>query len=162
MSYDKPRRKTRNRIRRLERSIAMLEGIRCFAYPEDLVKIEKRIKQHKDAIDDKRFRYSDSLELHGIKKDISEAQQKVRLNKEIIRYLHEKLASMKSYLQKAMNSFDAESYTQGAAYSYLRLKIIKSKEEIQRLTVMLIKLGKEQSFLKKDLKRNQRSLMEAY
>lgn len=161
MSYDKPRRKTRNRIRRLEKSIAMLEGIKCFAYPEDLPKIEKKIKQHKDVVEDKKLRYKDSLELHGIKKDISEAQQKIRLNKEIIRGLHEKLTSMKSYLQKAMNSFDAESYTQGAAYSYLRLKIIKSKEEIERLTAMLIKLGKEQSSLKKDLKRNQRSLMEA-
>ena len=99
MSYDKPRRKARNRIRRLEKSIAMLEGIKCFAYPEDLAKIEKRIRQYKDVIEDKKLRYSDSLELHGIKKDFSEAQQKVLLNKEIIRGLHEKLTSMKSYLQ---------------------------------------------------------------
>lgn len=153
----KPRRKTRNRIRRLEKSIVMLEGIKIFAHLEDLPDIEKRIKHYKDAIDRKKIRYSNSLELCGIKKDISDAQQKILLNKEIIRGLHKKLASMKSYLHNAIDSFDADPYTQGAAYSHLKLKIIKSREEIQHLVAMLIKLGKEQSDLKKNLRQVQRS-----
>lgn len=153
----KPRRKTRYRIGRLEKSIAILECMRDFAYPEDLANIEKKLKHYRDVIEDKKRRYSDSLELCGVKKDIAEAQQKICLNKGVIRRTHEKLASMKSYLRNAADTFRASDY-QAAGYSYLKLKAIKSIQEIQELEATLIKLGKEQSDLKKNLRRNQRSL----
>ena len=153
----KPRRKKRYRIGKLEKSIAILECMRDFAYPEDLAKIEKKLKYCRDAIEDKRRRYSDSLELCGVKKDIAEAQQKIHLNKEIIRRTYEKLASMKSYLRNSADTFRASDF-QAAGYSYLKLKAIKSKQERRELEATLIKLGKEQSDLKKNLRRNQRSL----
>lgn len=157
----KPRRKTRYRIGRLEKSIVILECMRDFAYPEDLAKIEKKLKHCRDVIEDKKSRYSDSLGLCGVKKDIAEAQQKVRLNKEVIRRTYEKLASMKSYLRSAADTFSTSDY-RAAGYSYLKLKAIKTKEEIRELTATLIKLGKEQSDLKKNLRRNQRSLADPH
>lgn len=154
----KPGRKTRNRIRRLEKAIIRLEGIKYFAHPEDLAYIEKTLKYYNYVINDKKLRYSDSLELRGVKRDISDIQQKIHFNKSLIRELSEKLVSIKSYLQNAIAPLDANSYTQSAVYPYSKLKIIKSKEEKQRLTDALIELGKEQSDLKKNLKCNQRSL----
>lgn len=154
----KPRRKTRYRIRKIEKSIAMLECIRNFACPKDLANMEEKLKHYKDVINDKKLRYLDSLELCGVKKDISDIQQKIHLNKEFIRISYAKLASMKSYLRNARDSLKEESDTYGTVYSYSKLKIIKSKKEIQDLTATLIKLGKEQSDLKKNLKHNQRSL----
>ena len=154
----KPRRKTRYRVRKIEKSIAMLECIRDFACPKDLANMEETLKHYKDVINDKKLRYPDSLELYGIKKDISDIQQKIHLNKELIRRSYAKLVSMKSYLRNAKDSFKEESDIHGAVYSNLKLKIIKSKKEIQDLTATLINLGKEQSTLKKDLKLKQRSL----
>ena len=107
MSYDKPKRKTRNRIRRLEKSISILEGIKYFTYPEDLAKIEKRIRHCKYTIEKKKLRYKDSLELSGAKKSISEIQQKIHSNKCLIKELKEKLDSIKSYSQNTINSFDS-------------------------------------------------------
>lgn len=153
----KPKRKTRYRIGKLEKSIAILECMRDFAYPEDLANIEKKLKHCRDVIEYKKRRYSDSLELCGVKKDIAEAQQKIRLNKKIIRRTYEKLASMKSCLRDITDTFRA-SDSQAAGYSYLKLKAIKSKQGVQELKATLIKLGKEQSDLKKNLRRNQRSL----
>lgn len=157
----KPKRKTRYRIGKLEKSIAILECMRDFAYPEDLANIEKKLNHYRGVIEDKKRRYSDSLEFSGVKKDIAEAQQRVRLNKEVIRRAYEKLASMKSYLRNAADTFSASDY-QTAGYSYLKLKAIKAKEEIQELKATLIKLGKEQSDLKKNLRRNQRSLADPH
>ena len=154
----KPRRKTRYRVRKIEKSIAMLECIRDFACPKDLANMEETLRHYKDVINEKKLRYSDSLELCGIKKDISDTQQKIHSNKELIRRLYAKLTSMKSYLRNTKDSLKEESDTYGAVYSYSKLKIIKSKKEIQDLTATLIKLRKEQSDLKKSLKRNQRSL----
>lgn len=160
-NYPKPRRKTRYRIRRLKKSIAMLEYVRDFAYPEDLASVEKKLRHCRGVIEDKRRRYSNSLELCGVKKDIAEAQQEIRLNKEVIRRTYENLASMKSYLRNAADTFSTSDY-QAAGYSYLKLKVIKTKEEIQELKATLIKLGKEQSDLKKNLRRNQRSLADPH
>lgn len=157
----KPRRKTRYRIGKLEKSIAILECMRDFAYPKDLAKIEKKLKHYRDVIEDKKRRYSDSLELSGVKKEIAEAQQNVQLNKEVIRRTYEKLASMKSYLREAADTFSTSDY-QAAGYSYLKLKAIKAKEEIQELKATLIKLGKKQSDLKKNLRYNQRSLADPH
>lgn len=154
----KPRRKTRHRVRKIEKSIAMLECIRDFACPKDLANMEEKLKHYKDVINDKKLRYPNSLELCGVKKDISDIQQKIHLNKELIRRSYAKLASMKSYLRNARDLLKEESDTYGAVYSYSKLKIIKSKKEIQDLTATLINLGKEQSTLKKDLKLKQRSL----
>lgn len=154
----KPRRKTRYRVRKIEKSIAMLECIRDFACPKDLANMEETLKHYKDVINDKKLRYPDSLELYGIKKDISDIQQKIHLNKELIRRSYAKLVSMKSYLRNVRDSLKKESDINGIVYSYSKLKIIKSKKEIQDLTATLIKLGKEQSALKKDLKLKQRSL----
>lgn len=136
----------------------MLECIRDFACPKDLANMEETLRHYKDVINEKKLRYSDSLELCGIKKDISDTQQKIHSNKELIRRLYAKLTSMKSYLRNTKDSLKEESDTYGAVYSYSKLKIIKSKKEIQDLTATLIKLRKEQSDLKKSLKRNQRSL----
>lgn len=155
----KPRRKTRHRVRKIEKSIAMLECIRDFACPKDLANMEEKLKHYKDVINDKKLRYPDSLELCGVKKDISDIQQKIHLNKELIKRSYAKLASMKSYLRNARDSLKKESDTYGAVYSHSKLKIIKSKKEIQDLTATLIKLGKEQSDLKRSLKRYQRSLI---
>lgn len=160
-NYPKPRRKTRYRIRRLKKSIAMLEYVRDFAHPEDLASVEKKLRHCRGVIEDKRRRYADSLELYGVKKDIAEAQQEIHLNKHAIRSLYEKLASMKSYLWNVTNSLK-EPDSQSAAYSYLELKAIKSKQEIQEIKATLIKLGKEQSDLKKNLRRNQRSFADPH
>ena len=157
-----PRRKTRNRIRRYEKSIIMLEGIKYFAYPEDLSNIEKRIRHYKNEIQDKRSRYADSLELRGVKKDISEIQQKIHSNKGRIRELNEKIASIKSYLKNVGDSFNSSLDSKTFAYSYLRLKILKSREEIQQLKITLAALEKEQLALKNSLKQNQRSLGNIY
>nr|DAD57944.1 MAG TPA: hypothetical protein [Bacteriophage sp.] len=159
MDPSRPTRRTRNRIRRLERAIIRLEGIKYFLYPEDLANIEKRLRHCKDVINDKKLRYSDSLELRGAKKDISEIQQKIYFNKSLIRELSEKLSSLKSYLQNVVASFDVDLYTQSAVYPYSKLKIIKLREEKQRLSAALIELGKEQSDLKRNLKHTQRSLI---
>ena len=157
----KPKRKTRYRIGKLEKSIAILECMRDFAYPEDLANIEKKLKHYRGVIEDKKRRYSDSLELCGVKKDIAEAQQEIRLNKHAIRSLYEKLASMKSYLWNVTSSLKRPN-SKSAAYSYLELKAIKSKQEIQEIKATLIELGKEQSDLKKNLRRNQRSLADPH
>lgn len=144
-----PRRKTRNRIRRFEKSILMLEGLRYFASPKDLANIEKRIQQYKDKIREKELRYGDSLYLCGIKKDISETQRKIHFNKIQFRELNEKINSINSYIESAINPFD---------FNYIELRIIKSKKEKQRLKDLRIALGKGQSDLKKRLKEGYRSL----
>lgn len=158
--------RTRNRIRRYENKIIMFSRmmdsmINQYAMAVTLGQLsklqewkylEKSVKHFKHEIQDRKNRYGNSLELHGIKKQKADIQQKIHANKKRFKEIHEKLVLINNDLKHMTELYKNGNESQTAPYSDVWLKIVELKNAKLDLKIALKGLHKEQSKLKNKLK----------
>lgn len=160
----KPR--TRNRIRRYENKIilfshmmdsmisqyAMAVTLGQLSKLKEWKYLEKSLEHFKHEIQDRKNRYGNSLELHGVKKQKADIQQKIHANKKRFKEIHEKLVLIKNDLKHMTELYKNGNKSQTAPYSDVWLKIVELKNAKLDLKMALKGLHKEQSKLKNKLK----------
>ena len=160
----KPR--TRNRIRRYENKIilfshmmdsmisqyAMAVTLGQLSKLKEWKYLEKSLEHFKHEIQDRKNRYGNSLELHGVKKQKADIQQKIHANKKRFKEIHEKLVLIKNDLKHMTELYKNGNKSQTATYSDVWLKIVELKNAKLDLKMALKGLHKEQSKLKNKLK----------
>ena len=158
--------RTRNRIRRYANKIIMFSHmmdnmINQYAMAVTLGQLsklqewkylEKSVEHFKHEIQDRKTRYGNSLELHGIKKQKAEIQQKIHANKKRFKEIHEKLVLINNDLKHMTELYKNGNKSQTAPYSDVWLKIVELKNVKLDLKMILKVLHKEQSKLKNKLK----------
>lgn len=161
----KPR--TRNRIRRYENKIIMFSHmmdsmINQYAMAVTLGQLsklkewkylEKSVEHFKHEIQDRKNRYGNSLELHGVKKQKADIQQKIHANKKRFKEIHEKLVLINNDLKHMTELYKNGNKSQTAPYSDIWLKIVELKNAKLDLKMALKGLHKEQFKLKNKLKK---------
>lgn len=160
----KPR--TRNRIRRYENKIilfshmmdsmisqyAMAVTLGQLSKLKEWKYLEKSLEHFKHEIQDRKNRYGNSLELHGVKKQKADIQQKIHANKKRFKEIHEKLVLINNDLKHMTELYKNGNKSQTAPYSDVWLKIVELKNAKLDLKMALKGLHKEQSKLKNKLK----------
>lgn len=160
----KPR--TRNRIRRYENKIilfshmmdsmisqyAMAVTLGQLSKLKEWKYLEKSLEHFKHEIQDRKNRYGNSLELHGVKKQKADIQQKIHANKKRFKEIHEKLVLIKNDLKHMTELYKNGNKSQTAPYSDVWVKIVELKNAKLDLKMALKGLHKEQSKLKNKLK----------
>ena len=160
----KPR--TRNRIRRYENKIilfshmmdsmisqyAMAVTLGQLSKLKEWKYLEKSLEHFKHEIQDRKNCYGNSLELHGVKKQKADIQQKIHANKKRFKEIHEKLVLIKNDLKHMTELYKNGNKSQTAPYSDVWLKIVELKNAKLDLKMALKGLHKEQSKLKNKLK----------
>lgn len=161
--------RTRNRIRRYENKIimfsrmmdsminqyAMVGNSPTFGQVSKLQEwkyLEKSVEHFKHEIQDRKNRYGNSLELHGIKKQKADIQQKIHANKKRFKEIHEKLVLINNDLKHMTELYKNGNKSQTAPYSDVWLKIVELKNAKLDLKMALKGLHKEQFKLKNKLK----------
>ena len=161
--------RTRNRIRRYENKIimfshmmdnminqyAMVGNSPTFAQLSKLQEwkyLDNCVEHFKHEIQDRKKRYGNSLELHGVKKQKADIQQKIHANKKRFKEIHKKLVLINNDLKHMTELYKNGNESQTAPYSDVWLKIVELKNEKLDLKIALKGLHKEQSKLKNKLK----------
>ena len=114
--------------------------------------LEKSVEHFKHEIQDRKNRYGNSLELHGVKKQKAEIQQKIHANKKRFKEINENLGTIKVELKYMIDLSKNGNDDQKAPYSDVGLKIVELKNAKLDLKIALKGLHKEQSKLKNKLK----------
>lgn len=158
--------RTRNRIRRYENKIilfshmmdsminqyAMAVTLGQLSKLKEWKYLEKSVEYFKHEIQDRKNRYGNSLELHGVKKQKADIQQKIHANKKRFKEIHEKLVLINNDLKHMTELYKNGNKSQTAPYSDIWLKIVELKNAKLDLKIALKGLHKEQSKLKNKLK----------
>ena len=145
--------RTRNRIRRYENKIIRFSNMIYGVSDSIVLDLLTRSVQHfKHEIQDRKTRYGNSLELHGIKKQKAEIQQKIHANKKRFKEIHEKLVLINNDLKHMTELYQNGNESQTAPYSDVWLKIVELKNAKLDLKMILKVLHKEQFKLKNKLK----------
>lgn len=145
--------RTRNRIRRYENKIIRFSNM-IYGVSDSIVLdlLTRSIQHFKHEIQDRKTRYGNSLELHGIKKQKAEIQQKIHANKKRFKEIHEKLVLINNDLKHMTELYKNVNESQTAPYSDVWLKIVELKNAKLDLKMILKVLHKEQFKLKNKLK----------
>ena len=145
--------RTRNRIRRYENKIIRFSNM-IYGVSDSIVLdlLTRSIQHFKHEIQDRKTRYGNSLELHGIKKQKAEIQQKIHANKKRFKEIHEKLVLINNDLKHMTELYQNGNESQTAPYSDVWLKIVELKNAKLDLKMILKVLHKEQFKLKNKLK----------
>lgn len=158
--------RTRNRIRRYENKIiqfsnmmdsmisqyAMAVTLGQLSKLKEWKYLEKSVEHFKHEIQDRKKRYRNSLELHGVKKQKADIQQKIHANKKRFKEIHEKLVLINNDLKHMTELYKNGNKSQTAPYSDVWLKIVELKKSKLDLEMILKVLHKEQFKLKNKLK----------
>lgn len=159
--------RTRNRIRRYENKIilfshmmdsminqyAMAVTLGQLSKLKEWKYLEKSVEHFKHEIQDRKNRYGNSLELHGVKKQKADIQQKIHANKKRFKEIHEKLVLINNDLKHMTELYKNGNKSQTAPYSDIWLKIVELKNAKLDLKMALKGLHKEQFKLKNKLKK---------
>lgn len=145
--------RTRNRIRRYENKIIRFSNMMDGANDLMALTIPKSIQHFKNEIQDRKERYPNSLELHGIKKQKAEIQQKIHANKKRFKEMNKALEHIKDVLKNLIKLYKNGSDDQKAPYSEVWLTIMELKKYKLDLEIALKGLHKEQFKLKKKLRK---------
>lgn len=145
--------RTRNRIRRYENKIIRFSNM-IYGVSDSIVLdlLTRSIQHFKHEIQDRKKRYGNSLELHGVKKQKADIQQKIHANKKRFKEIHEKLVLINNDLKHMTELYKNGNKSQTAPYSDVWLKIVELKNVKLDLKMILKVLHKEQSKLKNKLK----------
>lgn len=158
--------RTRNRIRRYENKIiqfskmmdsmisqyAMAVTLGQLSKLKEWKYLDKSVEHFKHEIQDRKNRYGNFLELHGVKKQKADIQQKIHANKKRFKEIHEKLVLINTDLKHMTELYKNGNESQTAPYSDVWLKIVELKNAKLDLKIALKGLHKEQSKLKNKLK----------
>lgn len=146
--------RTRNRIRRYENKIIRFSNMIYGVSDSRALDLLARSIQHfKNEIQERKERYPNSLELHGVKKQKAEIQQKIHANKKRFKKINADLEQVKYVLKNLINLSKNGTDDQKAPYSDFWLKIVELKNSKLDLEIALKGLHKEQSKLKNKLKK---------
>ena len=158
--------RTRNRIRRYENKIIMFSHmmdsmINQYAMAVTLAQLSKLkewkyldncVEHFKHEIQDRKKRYGNSLELHGVKNKKLIFSKKFMPIKKRFKEIHEKLVLINNDLKHMTELYKNGNESQTAPYSDVWLKIVELKNAKLDLKIALKGLHKEQSKLKNKLK----------
>lgn len=146
--------RTRNRIRRYENKIIKFSNMMYGVSDSIALDCLARIIQHfKNEIQERKERYPNSLELHGVKKQKAEIQQKIHANKKRFKKINEAIEEVKYSLKNLIKLAKNGTDDQKAPYSNVWLKIVELKKSKMDLEIALKGLHKAQSKLKNKLKK---------
>lgn len=160
--------RTRNRIRRYENKIiqfsnmmdsmisqyAMAVTLGQLSKLKEWKYLEKSVEHFKHEIQDRKERYGNSLELHGVKKQKADIQQKIHANKKRFKKINAAIEEVKYSLKNLIHLSKNGTDDQKAPYSDVWLKIVELKNAKLDLEMALKGLHKEQFKLKNKLKKN--------
>ena len=115
--------------------------------------LARSIQHFKNEIQKRKERYPNSLELHGVKKQKAEIQQKIHANKKRFKKINATIEQVKYDLKNLIKLSKHGNDDQKAPYSDVWLKIVELKKSKMDLEIALKGLHKEQFKLKNKLKK---------
>ena len=144
--------RTRNRIRRYENKIIRFSNMMYLVSDSMALDLAQSIQHFKNEIQTRKERYPNSLELHGVKKQKAEIQQKIHANKKRFKKINATIEQVKYDLKNLIKLSKHGTDEQKSPYSDVWLKIMELKNAKLDLEIALKGLHKEQSKLKNKLK----------
>lgn len=145
--------RTRNRIRRYENKIIRFSNMMYMVSDAMALDLARSIQHFKNEIQKRKERYPNSLELHGVKKQKAEIQQKIHANKKRFKKINATIEQVKYDLKNLIKLSKHGNDDQKAPYSDVWLKIVELKKSKMDLEIALKGLHKEQFKLKNKLKK---------
>ena len=145
--------RTRNRIRRYENKIIRFSNMMYMVSDAMALDLARSIQHFKNEIQKRKERYPNSLELHGVKKQKAEIQQKIHANKKRFKKINATIEQVKYDLKNLIKLSKHGNDDQKAPYSDVWLKIVELKKSKMDLEIALKGLHKEQLKLKNKLKK---------
>lgn len=145
--------RTRNRIRQYENKIIRFSNMMYMVSDAMALDLARSIQHFKNEIQKRKERYPNSLELHGVKKQKAEIQQKIHANKKRFKKINATIEQVKYDLKNLIKLSKHGNDDQKAPYSDVWLKIVELKKSKMDLEIALKGLHKEQLKLKNKLKK---------